>query len=117
MTYLATTRVAVLRGKTTNSLGDPVDDMTDGAIVAGYESLPASLIETSKDVFDPATGTRRTVRVVTARLRPTVATVEGDRIKDLGTGIIYAIGEKVAVARSLSGMSSLTLDLEGLTGA
>lgn len=110
MTYLANTRVAVLRGETLNALGDVVD--SNGAPVVGYEDLPASLIETSKAVFDPSTGTRRTVRVVTCRLNPVVVIVEGDRIRDNQTGTIYAVSEWTRAPRALGTLSSLTLDLE-----
>lgn len=123
MSFMATTRVAVLRGTTSNALGDEVETNTGGAVVDGLSDIPASLIERSKGVYDPATNTRRTVRVITCRLavsvgHPTtgaivpVALLEGDRIKDNVTGRIYALSEKTAVPRALSGQSSLTLDLK-----
>lgn len=124
MTFLATTRVAILRGTVEDALGDEVDDngTLDEAIVDGLSDIPASLIETSKAVYDPASGTRRTVRVIACELptavghpdtgeRTPVALWDGDRIKDNVTGRIYAIDESVHIPRSLAGMSSLTLDL------
>lgn len=122
MTFLANTRVAVLRGSTTSPLGDEVDDNGAGSVVAAFADIPASLIERSRGVYDPATGTRRTVRVITCRVPASVphpdtgvlnalVLEEGDRIKDTRTGRVYALNETVAVPRSLAGMSSLTLDL------
>lgn len=98
-----------MRGTATNATGDEVDDNTTP--VAGLADIPAGLIEVSKDVFDPASGTRRTVRIIRARIRGNITVLEGDRIKDLKTSRIYAIDEKVTVPRSLAGQSSLTLDL------
>lgn len=128
MTFTATTRVGILRGTTTDALGDVVDNMTDSALVAILASVPASLIETSRNVYDPATGQRRTVRYMTCRLPATVAhpgtgartpvtILEGDRVKDWSTGRIYALSEKVTVARSLAGQSSITLDLQDVTSS
>lgn len=123
MTFLATTRVAVLRGTSESPLGDEVDS-NDPVVnaVAGLASIPASLIERSKAVYDPASGQRRTVRVVTCRLpvavahpetgvRVPVALEADDRIVDLTTGRIYAFDDSTHVPRSLAGQASLTLDL------
>jgi hypothetical protein len=118
----------VLRGSSTNGLGDEVESNADASIVAGLSDIPASIIERSKGVYDPASNTRRTVRVITGRLavsvgHPTtgaptpVALLEGDRIKDKVTGRIYALSEKTAVPRALSGQSSLTLDLKDTASA
>lgn len=122
MTFLATTRVAVMRGTSTNPLGDEVDDTGDEAIVPELRDIPAALTERSRDVYDPASGTRRTVRIVTCRLpavighpdtgvRTPVALEDGDRVKDITTGRIYALNESVYVPRDPAGMTSLTLDL------
>lgn len=110
MTYLATTRGALMRGSTTNATGDEVDDT--GAPVAGWDDFPVGLVEKSKAVYDPASGTRRTVRVVAARVPVALPVAEGDRLRDNRTGIIYAIVEQVVVPRSLAGQSSRTLDLK-----
>lgn len=121
--FQANTRVSVLRGAPAETaLGDEVDDNSAGAIVAAYADIPAALTERSRNVFDPASGTRRTVRIITCRIAPVVAhpttgvrtpvvLEDGDRIKDRRTARVYAINETVTVPRSLAGMSSLTLDL------
>lgn len=128
MSFLATTRVAVLRGTTESPLGDEVETNDATAVVAALADIPASLIEKSKSVYDPASGARRTVRVITCRVpvsvghpatgEPTVVELEeGDRIRDNSTGRIYAFAEYVAVPRALSGQSSLTLDLKATASA
>ena len=113
MSYLATTRGALLRGSTVDH-GDVIDD-NGGAPVVGFADFPVGLIETSKAVYDPATGTRRTVRVYKARVPSNMTLEEGDRLRDNRTGSIYAIDEFVHVPRSIAGQASLTLDLRKLS--
>ena len=119
MTFLATTTVDVLRGTTTNTTGDEVDDNTGDPVYAGVR---ASLIERDKVVWDPSTGTPRTVRVIKCRV-PThvpdetgalveLTLLDGDRVRDAGTSRIYAYDEQTVVPRSLAGMGSRTLDLK-----
>lgn len=113
---IATTRVAVLRtaAPTTDTLGDETyENDTD---VAGYEDLPASIIEASRTVQDPATGTVRTVRQYTGRLPGNIELREGDRIRDNRTGRIYSIVEDEHTPRGISGRSSLTLTLRRTGG-
>lgn len=128
MTFLATTRIAIIRGTTQNTLGDWVETNDDSAIVAALADIPASLVERSKSVYDPASGTRRTIRVITCRVPLSVghpatgvvtpvALLEGDRVKDKSTGRIYAFDESMTVPRALSGQSSLTLDLRATASA
>lgn len=107
---LATTRLAVYRGVTTNALGDEVDD--NDTPVVGLERIPASLIETTKRVQDPASGIWRTVPKLTASpTNPAVDVRKGDRVRDLSTGIVMTVDSLTRVARSLAGAASLTLDL------
>lgn len=110
MTFLATTRAAILRGTTKDPLGDE-GDANSGSPVAGYADLPASIIEKTRQVFDPASGQRRTVRYTVGRIRSDVLLREGDRLRDNRTGKVYNINETVTVPRGLSGQASLTLDL------
>lgn len=122
MTFLATTRVAVLRGTAETALGDEVDANDAGNVVAALADIPASLIERSRSAYDPASGERRTVRVITCRIptyvahpstgvRTAVVLEDDDRIKDTRTGRVYALKSTLYTPRSLAGMSSLTLDL------
>jgi hypothetical protein len=111
VSYLATTRAALLRGSSVDGLGDEVDD--NGTELVGFADFPAAITEKSRAVYDPATGERRTVRVVTGRVPADLPVQDGDRIRDNRTGIIYPIGEYTLVPRNLAGQSSLTLDLTG----
>jgi hypothetical protein len=112
---IATTRAAVYRGTTANGLGDDVDDNTTP--VAGLESFPLSLIEKSRRTQDPASGTWRTVRYFAAQpLNPSLAILDGDRVKDLTTDDLYAINEITRTARTLSGSAALMLDLTKTNG-
>lgn len=108
----ATTRGAVLRGSAAapDEFGEPVDDNTTPA--AGYDDLPLAITERGRTVFDPSTGEPRTVRKITGRLPGYVVLQEGDRVRDNRTMIVYTIEEHESQPRSVSGRSSLTLDLK-----
>lgn len=106
---MATTRAALVRGTTINALEDEVDD--NATPVEGFDDFAAAITETSRAVYDPASGERRTVRVVTGRVPANLPVQDGDRIRDNRTGTIYPIGEFTLVPRSVAGQSSLTLDL------
>lgn len=81
-----TTTVAVLRGSTTNSFGDPVDGTTE--VLTG---IPASMIERSRRTYLPAEGATRVVRSTTCRLTHGTAVLKTDRIKDEQSEAIYNI--------------------------
>jgi hypothetical protein len=110
---LATTRIAVLRGTTTNDLGDEVDSTEP---VDGLGDVPASLIEKSKGVQDEASGTWRSVRYLKCRVSPRLDIREGDRIRDNRTGNIYFIDELTRTPRGIAGAGTLSLDLTDTTG-
>lgn len=115
MTFLATTRVSILRGETQNTVGDPIDDNRfPDAVVPGLGDLPASLIEKSRKVYDFASQEQRTVRWVVGRLTPGTDIRDGDRVRDNRTGTIYALDEITRKPRSISGQSDLILDLRVL---
>jgi len=84
----ANTSVAVLRGTTTTPYGDVVD-----ATTPVYTNLPAVLVETKQDVFDPNTMMPRTVRNIELRVPSWVGLLNSDRIQDLSTGNVYAVIE------------------------
>lgn len=111
---LATTRAAVLRGTTTDVFGQTVDD--DTATVPGLTDFPAAIVERSVDIFDPADGTLRSVRKLTGRIPGNIVLQDGDRLKDLRTGIIYIIDEDERQPRSISGRASVTLSLRRTGG-
>lgn len=106
---IATTRAELLRGGTTDALGDEVDAETP--VPGAASDFAVSLIEKSRNVQDPETGTWRAVSYVEAQVRRRLDIRDGDRLRDKRTGVVYAIGDKSTVPRSLAGMSSTTLEL------
>ncbi len=82
--FIPTTLVDVLRGSAVDPYGDPADVDVD---VVVYRELPAALVETSRTSRDPASGTPRTIRSVTLRLRHGVALLAGDRIRDVASSV------------------------------
>lgn len=90
--YLATTRVSVLGGTSTDAFGD----QTDGTTVLA-SAIPASLIESTRTAMEPVTGTPRIIRTHVCRMPPGIDIDETKRIKDETTGEIYIV---VAVTRN-----------------
>lgn len=73
---------------------------------------PASVIQRSKRVQDPATGTWRSIPYYRARLTdPSLDIRRGDRVRDLRTGKLMTVDSVDRVARSLTGSARLSLDL------
>lgn len=106
---IATTRGDLLRGQTTNALGDEVDDNESTPAKADF---PVSIIERSRSEFDQASNTWRSVRYYAGRVKSNVPVKAGDRIRDRVTGSIYTVGEVEGMARGLSGRSSVTLTMK-----
>lgn len=107
---IATTRGALLRGSTTDDLGDEID--TDDTPVDGFDDFPVSLVEKSRNEFDEASNTWRSVRYFAGRVSSRVPVKSGDRIRDNRDGSLYLVGEVESMARGLSGRSSVTLTLK-----
>lgn len=105
---VATTRAALLRGSSTDGLGDEVDTAT---IVPGFEDFAVSIIEKDATEFDQASATWRSVQKLIGRAAADVPVDEGDRIKDLRDGRIYAVDNVRRTPRSISGRSSVTMKL------
>ena len=82
----ATTRVSILRGTTENEYGDPVDNDTPAAT-----GVPASIVEQSREVTDPTTGTPRVVRFLVGRFYPGTDLQPGDRVKDEQDGTVFIV--------------------------
>jgi len=108
LVIVATTRGALLRGSSKDGLGDDVDATT---VVPGFEDFPLSLIEKDGYEFDEASSTWRSIRKLKGRVPANVPVDEGDRIRDLRDGKIYAVDNFRAAARGLSGRSSVTMNL------
>lgn len=85
---LATTRVDVLRGSTTDDYADPVDDNTGQPVLAG---LACSLMERTRRVFNPVDGTPRIVRYVVGRVPHGTDVQVGDRLRDTGDRTLYMV--------------------------
>lgn len=108
---VATTRGALLRGaSTTNALGDEIEDNA-AAPVAKWGDFPLSIIEKDSREFDEASASWRTVKKLVARAVGTLPVDDGDRIRDLRDGVVYAVDSITRTARGLSGRSSVTMTL------
>ncbi len=106
---LATTKATLLRGGETDALGDfvPTDTPVEGA-----SSVPCSLIERQRSLFDPASSAWRVVTYHVARFVPgTFPAVAGDRVRDESTGDVYVVRRVKSTARTIAGMGALTLEL------
>lgn len=110
---LATTRGALYRGTTTDALGDEVDD--NSTAVDGHDDFPMSLLERDRAEYDPATNTMRVVRELVARVPSNVPVDEGDRVKDLRDGALYAVDGFRRTPRGLSGRASVTMTVRRTT--
>lgn len=105
---VATTRAALIRGTTTDALGDEVDGV---APVTGFDNFAASILEVNRREFDPASNTWRVVRDLVGRVTANLPLEDGDRLRDNRDGTIYAIDGFRRTPRSISGRSSVTLAL------
>lgn len=106
---VATTRAALLRGSTTDALGDEVDAAT---VLAGYSDFPISIVEKTRREFDESSNAWRTVRYYAGRTTASIPARAGDRIRDLRDGSIFVVDEVERMARGLSGRSSVTLTMK-----
>ncbi|MEV5710172.1 hypothetical protein [Actinoallomurus sp. NPDC052274] len=97
MQEIANTTVSILRGTGRNRFGDDVDT---GMPV--YTGISAYLGERSKQAFDPASRTPRTVRDIVCVVPSWTDVRTTDQIKDERTGVLYAI-EDVLNPPSLMG--------------
>lgn len=106
---LATTKVAIYRGMTTNAIGDEVENNT--APVVTLEAVPASLIEKSRNVQDPASGTWRTIRYKVLRpINPHIDVRDGDRFRDLSTGVLHSVDVITRTPRTIAGAAVLRIE-------
>lgn len=106
---IATTTATLLRGSSTSALGDAVAVDTP---VAGAVGVPCSLIERTRNVFDPASSAWRLVTYQVARFVPgKFPAVAGDRVRDESTLRVYVVRRVKSTSRTLAGMGALTLEL------
>lgn len=86
MQAIATTRLSVLRGTTTNAYGDEQD--TDTAVATG---IPASLTEQSRRVTTRDDPTPRIISYAIARVAAGTDIRDQDRVRDERTGAVYIV--------------------------
>lgn len=106
---IATTWVTVLRGLSTDSFGDQID-LAQEAGGDAQTRIPASLIEGTRTINDPASGTPRVIRYAVARIKPGTDITEEDRLRDENTSRIYAV-TSVTQPAALGFTPHLRLDL------
>lgn len=100
MQVIATTKVSILRGTTTDAYGDEQD--TDTPIATG---IPASLIEQSRRVTTRDNPTPRIVRYAVARVPARTDVTDQDRVLDERTGATYIVD-------AVSGMDNPAIEVD-----
>jgi len=103
---IATTRVAVLRGVSTDPFGDEID--ADTAVATG---IPASLVEMTRMSTTPDDPTPRVVRYTVGRLPSGTDITETDRLRDEVTGRTYIV-QSVSRPTGIGIQPDLRLDLK-----
>lgn len=106
---IATTRISILRGTTTDAYGDEQD--TDTPIATG---IPASLTEQSRRVTTRDDPTPRIVRYAVARVSAGTDVTDQDRVKDERTGAVYIVDAVSSMANPAL-TADLRLDLRRTT--
>lgn len=89
MYALASNRISVLRGTTTNAYGDIVDDPDNAQVVAA--GVPAQIVVTNSRAYDPTSQQIRIVQSIAGIVQSDVDIVESDQLIDDQTGAIYAV--------------------------
>ncbi|MFF7130395.1 hypothetical protein [Streptomyces sp. NPDC008240] len=109
MQAVATTRISILRGTTTDAYGDEQD--TDTPVATG---IPASLTEQSRRVTTRDDPTPRIVRYAIARVPARTDVTDQDRVRDERTGAIYSV-DAVSSMANPAVTPDLRLDLRRTT--
>lgn len=86
MWALPTTRVTILRGTAIDEYSGTISN--ESTVASG---VSASIMEQSRTVFDPASGTPRVVRLVAGRVGSTVDVKRNDRLLDENTNLYYMV--------------------------
>lgn len=103
MMELANTRLTIMRGTEANAYGDESDIGTPI-----YTGVPAAVNESSKQVFDPATQTPRTIRTSKAVVAGWTDVLDSDTIRDEVTGAYYMIQD---IQRQPTGPTGISPDI------
>jgi hypothetical protein len=106
---VATTRLTVLRGTTTDAYGDEQD--TDTPVHTG---IPAALTEQSRRVTTRDDPTPRIVRYAVARVTAGTDIQDQDRVRDERTGAVYIV-DAVSSMANPAAAADLRLDLRRTT--
>ena len=109
MQAIATTRLTVLRGTTTDAYGDEQDTDTPHAT-----GIPASLTEQSRRVTTRDDPTPRIVRYAVARVTAGTDVQDQDRLRDERTGAIYIVEATSSMANPAA-TPDIRLDLRRTT--
>jgi hypothetical protein len=113
---VANCTISILRGVNYDDYGDISDDAA--AVTPG---IPAVLIETSQQVFDPSTQTPRTVRAATCRVPAWTGVLNSDQIRDDLTGSVYAVEDitrpPTIMSSPAGGPVDIVLTLRRITAA
>lgn len=104
MLGLTTGRYSVMRGSTLNEYDDEVDG--DTIVVSG---LLGSVIERTRQVFNPDDSRVATVRFLVGRFNYNADIQDGDRLKDDKTGEVYVVA---SVSRGSNAVNKSSLELE-----
>lgn len=86
MQAIATTRITVLRGTTTDAFGDEQD--TDTPVAT---DIPCALTEQTRRVTTRDDPTPRIIRYATARVPAGTDIRDEDRVRDQRTGAVYIV--------------------------
>lgn len=106
MIGLATGRFTILRGtSSTNEYGDEVQ--TDGVLKT---KVLGSVIEKSRQNFDPQSSRIVTLRTLTGRFGHGTDIQDGDRVKDEKTGTVYLVNS-VSHSTALVNKPDVVVDL------
>jgi hypothetical protein len=109
MQAIATTRISILRGVTTDAYGDEQD--TDTPVHTG---IPASLTEQSRRVTTRDDPTPRIVRYAVARVPARTDVLDQDRVRDERTGSVYIV-DAVSSMANPAAVPDIRLDLRRTT--
>lgn len=102
---LANCLVSVLRGTSTDTWGDTVDNGTVAA-----SGIPAFIVVKSKAITDPATQTPRVVQQIVGAVGSNVDIRDTDQLRDDTNGVTYAV-EAVTQPGGAGITPDLVLDL------
>jgi hypothetical protein len=107
---VANTTVSVLGGTTIDAYGN----VRDASIVL-LAGVPASLVETSRQVSDPSTQAPRTVRSVTCVVPDWAGVTLSSQLRDESTGQTYAVEEILRPSTLMGAPVDTVLTLRRIT--